>query len=130
MSISIEDRLAIQDLYARYNHAVDLGDPDGWAACFTSDASFHTEVTGTLRGREALAAFARTLNAQMTTRHWTNNLLLEATDGGARGKCYLILLRLPGGSPATIAMTGIYTDELTREDGEWLFSSRTAVFDS
>jgi len=31
------EKLAIQDLCARYCHTIDSQDADGWAHCFTSD---------------------------------------------------------------------------------------------
>jgi hypothetical protein len=40
MTIPITDRLEIEDLAARYNLAVDLGDPAGWVSCFLPDAEF------------------------------------------------------------------------------------------
>ena len=42
MPLSVEDRLAIQELIARYNHAIDGGDPDGWAATFAPDGTFES----------------------------------------------------------------------------------------
>lgn len=38
--LSVEDRKAIQDLYADYNFAIDAGDADSWLECFTSDGTF------------------------------------------------------------------------------------------
>ena len=40
MSISIEDRLAIHDLYSRWCVTIDDGDAEGWADTFTDDAVF------------------------------------------------------------------------------------------
>lgn len=37
MALPAADHLAIEQLYARYSHAVDRGDGDAWAACFTAD---------------------------------------------------------------------------------------------
>ena len=46
MGLSVEDQLAIQQLYARYNHAIDFGRADEWAACFTSDGVFNSSAAG------------------------------------------------------------------------------------
>lgn len=56
-TLSIEDQLAIQQLYARYNHAIDAGKGDAWAACFTAEGTFDS-ATGSFAGTEQLAAFA------------------------------------------------------------------------
>ena len=37
MILSLEDRLAILELAARYSHAFDYGDTDAWVATFTQD---------------------------------------------------------------------------------------------
>jgi SnoaL-like domain len=67
MRPSVEDRLAIQDLYARYCWALDTGDTDGYLALFTEDAEA-TEQTreGTLevrrgRSRASAGSLGRTL---------------------------------------------------------------------
>lgn len=39
MTIDIASRLEIEDLAARYNLAVDLGDPAGWVSCSCRTAS-------------------------------------------------------------------------------------------
>ena len=129
MGLPVEDILAIQQLYARYNHAVDFGDAEGWADCFTADAVFDAQPVGPLTGREALVDFARRYHQNISGRHWTNNLLLEETDSGARGTCYLILFRLGEGG-ATPMITGIYRDELTKEADSWRFKSRTMTSDA
>jgi hypothetical protein len=46
---SVQDRLAIHDLYARYSWALDTGDTDGYVALFTVDAEATEETRdGTL----------------------------------------------------------------------------------
>lgn len=129
MGLSMEDTLAIQALYARYNHAVDFGDAEAWADCFTSDAVFEAQPVGPLTGREALVDFAHWYRDTIKGRHWTNNLLLEAMPGGARGTCYLILFRL-GVDPVAPMLTGIYRDEMVEEADGWKFKSRTMTSDA
>jgi uncharacterized protein (TIGR02246 family) len=77
-ALATEDMLAIQQLYARYNHAIDSGEAAGWAACFTADGTFTSGASGSYAGTEQLAAFAQGFASRMKARHWTNNLLLEA----------------------------------------------------
>lgn len=43
-TLSIEDRLALQDLIAAYSWALDTGDADGLVACFTPDCEMREEV--------------------------------------------------------------------------------------
>ena len=105
-ALSTEDMVAIQQLYARYNHAIDFGKGDAWAACFTADGTFKSGA-GNFAGTEQLAGFANGFSQRIKARHWTNNLIIEPADGGAAGTCYLMLLRL-GESPEK--PTGILHD--------------------
>ncbi len=131
VALSTEDQLAIQQLYAKYNHAIDSGDGAGWVRCFSPDAVF-TSPAGTFRGSAELEGFAAWYSPLMKGRHWTNNLVLEGDDKMAEGSCYLILFRLTPGEtpPAGIYATGIYQDTLRKDGAGWAFTSRNATFDS
>lgn len=131
MSLSTEDQLAIQQLYARYNHAIDSGQGEAWAATFTPEGVF-SSASGTFAGTAQLAGFGSGFAKQLKARHWTNNLLVDADGGGAKGSCYLILLRLTPGErpPAGIMATAIYNDELVKVGGDWRFSKRTVTTDA
>lgn len=130
-TLTLEDQLAIQQLYARYNHAIDSGNGAGWAECFTADGSFNSGASGAFTGTEALTNFATGFASRLKARHWTNNLVLDAADGGAWGSCYLMLLRLGNAEhPTAILTTGIYRDTLVKEPAGWKFSSRTVTPDA
>ena len=130
MPLAPEDLLAIQELYARYNHAIDFGDVEAWVATFTPDGAFATNMSAPAAGAEQLRALGTVLAARLDSRHWTNNLIIEAAPGGARGICYLALLR-PGNStrPAALPATGIYRDELVKGADGWRFKSRNATLE-
>jgi 3-phenylpropionate/cinnamic acid dioxygenase small subunit len=40
MAGPFEDKFAIQELIARYNHAIDFGNYDAWVECFAEDGVF------------------------------------------------------------------------------------------
>jgi hypothetical protein len=124
MSLSVEDQLAIQQLYARYNHAIDFGDADGWAACFTPDGVFNGGPGGSQKGTEALKGFASGMAKQIKARHWNTNLIIDGSGDSASGKVYLMLMNLAEGK-ATPLITAVYHDELKRTGQGWLFTSRS-----
>lgn len=129
-TLSTEDILAIQQLYARYNHAIDAGKGDAWAACFTPDGTF-TSASGNFAGTEQLASFGTAFAKRLKARHWTNNLVIEPAASGATGSCYLMLLRLGDAErPTSILTTAIYRDTLAKSAGEWKFTTRTVVGDA
>jgi len=130
--LTVEDQLAIQQLYAKYNHAIDSGDGPGWAANFTPDGVF-VSGSGTFTGTEQIATFGASLASRLKIRHWTNNLVLDGDGSTATGSCYLVLYRLTPGEqpPAGILTTAIYSDELAKgPDGAWRFTKRTATTDA
>ena len=124
MPLSVEDRLAIQELIARYNHAIDGGDPDGWAATFAPDGTF--ESRGEVHaGTEQLATFARGFQQRLPgARHWNNNLVIDGDGDLATTTCYLQLWR-----EGQLASEGRYVDTLRKIDGQWRFASRKVVRD-
>jgi len=129
-TLDTADQLAIQQLYARYNHAIDSGNGAGWAGCFTANGTF-TSATGTATGTEELTQFAANFASRLKARHWTNNLVIDADGDGAKGSCYLMLLRLGNQeNPTSILTTAIYKDQLTRDGGSWKFTSREVVGDA
>ena len=52
-SLSAQDYIEIQQLYAKYAHALDLGDAEGWANTFTPGGVF-----GDSKGYDQRKAFA------------------------------------------------------------------------
>jgi len=54
MAVSSEDYVAVADHYGRYNWAVDEGDADGWAQCFTEDGAFLGAIPENPVGHEEL----------------------------------------------------------------------------
>jgi len=131
VTLSTEDQLDIQQLYARYNHAIDAGNGDAWGACFTPDGTF-TSGSGNFAGTEALAGFAKGFGERMKARHWTNNLVVESQGEDAKGTCYLLLFKLTPGEkpPAALLTSAIYNDVLTKAGGEWKFASRAVTPDA
>lgn len=129
MPLSVADRLDIQELLARYNHAIDSGDAAAWAATFAADGAF-TSGGQTRTGTQELRAFAADFAARMPgSRHWMNNAVAGGDGGQATMRCYLQLLKTGGGEPATLVGTARYEDTLRRVDGAWRSVSRTVVRD-
>jgi hypothetical protein len=59
--------------------------------------------------------------------HWNANLVIEATPAGAHGQCYLLFVRAPDGLPEPGLATH-YSDDLVKQDGQWLFRKRVIQF--
>jgi hypothetical protein len=137
-SLGAPEVSAIQQLNARYFYAIDgLLGPDSaamWAATFTDDGTFVLlnatgEVVLQATGTAELISIYAEFPDIATTRHWINNLLLEASATGATGGCYIIAMDIQS-SPASITRTGLYDDQLVKVNGQWRFQSRTLTLDA
>src|SRR5262245_64641384 len=71
--LTTDDLVEIQQLYAKYNWALDSGDSQGYAATFTPDGVFNNNV-----GHDAIVKFADTFHAGLGARvkHWNTNLMI------------------------------------------------------
>ena len=128
-TISSEDRLEIQELYARYCHSADLCDGEEWADCFIEDGVFAPslgpEAGQTYRGRKELAAFISAPHRiPLENRHWNTALTLDRAGDDISAVCYAFLLRVAGADAPEILGSVIYRDRLTKEGGAWKFKER------
>jgi hypothetical protein len=127
MSLSSQDYQEIQQLYARYNVAIDTGDAEAYAATFTPEGTFNT-----FTGHDALVNFVKTWRERLhgaDRRHWNTNLLISGDGKTATGSVYLMLLDVST-KPATIAAVATYTDSLVKTPSGWRFSKRMTHSDA
>jgi uncharacterized protein (TIGR02246 family) len=117
-----DDIVAIQQLLARLNTAVDSGNGEAYAAAFTEDGE---AVNGerTTKGRDALASLAAGVAASVPgLRHWVNNHAIDIN--GDRATATVYVTALIGGSKAKVVTTGRYAEELVRTPDGWRYSRR------
>jgi hypothetical protein len=115
------DYAEIHQLYASYNHALDVSDASAFAALFTPDGSL-----GNATGRDALMETVKRTQQQWkgNWRHLYSNLTIKPQPGGAAGSSFLFAYDVST-KPATITNTGIYVDALVKTSEGWRFKSRT-----
>ena len=123
MTLSLEDREAIRDLFARQNLAYDRREAEKTAAMFTQDGVL--ELSGDLRfeGREAIKSYMGRLLEVVGDdyRHWTNSMAIDGDGDEASVECYLVAFGMSDGS---LRLAGRYFDRLRKIDGEWKFAHR------
>jgi uncharacterized protein (TIGR02246 family) len=118
----IEDVVAIHQLYATYNHAIDAGDGEAYCACFTAEGALH-RPSGVLQGTDALTAFAKDVAARRI-RHLVSNVeVVDVASDTATARAYVTVVR-PDAGTFTIVTAGTYRDRLERVDGRWRFAER------
>jgi len=126
-TLTAQDNIDIQQLYARYNIAIDSGDAEGWAATFTPDGVFNTFV-----GHDALVGFIKMWREKLngaTRKHWNNNLQITGNSKEASATVYLMLVDFST-KPTSILMTGSYSDSLVKTKDGWRFTKRTTKSDA
>jgi hypothetical protein len=122
-SLTTQDYIDIQQLYARYNVAIDAGNAEAYADTFTTDGVFNT-----FNGREALLGFARGYKG-INSRHWNTNLVITPSPEGAKGSVYLFLLDVST-KPPSISTAIQYDDTLVKTSLGWRFKKRITKLDA
>jgi hypothetical protein len=125
-TLSTQDYVEIQQLYARYNDTVDKGKAEGWAKTFTADGVWKSG-TRTISGYDALLTFIKTTieGYAGAVRHWNSNLVITPSAEGATGTVFFMMVRVGGGStPPTTTSTGLYEDTLVKTPEGWRFKRR------
>src|SRR5271167_4092597 len=126
-TLTAQDNFEIQQLYARYNIAIDSGDAESWSATFTPDGVFNT-----FSGHDALVGFIKLWREKLngaTRKHWNNNLQITGNSKGASATVYLMLVDFST-KPASILSTGMYTDSLVKTKDGWRFTKRITKGDA
>jgi hypothetical protein len=132
----LEDERAILRLLYRYSHAIDLGDSDGWVACFTEDATYSGRGEGSdysspsTQGHAALLDFAKR-HAQpgdFGYQHVVIEPLIDIDGDTAKCVSFFVALAENDASAPVMRAFGRYEDEIVRDtDGQWRFRTRTTV---
>jgi uncharacterized protein (TIGR02246 family) len=130
--VSIEDRLAISDLFVRYACALDQGDVDTVVDCFTEDGSLLSPAVGEHAGHAAIRAFAerfarfRRNGSQL--RHVISNLMMQVNGEHGHATCYLTVFLSKDGKSRLLA-PGLYECDLRKVNGDWRFQRRIVRHD-
>jgi hypothetical protein len=122
--LSLEDRFAIQELFARYSQDLDMGTDtvtgkdDLITNVFAPNGIFH-DPSLCLIGSTELRKLVDHKSRAKTQQHWPHNIVITEGDGShAKTHSYVIVFSARGGSPAT------YRDTLVKIGGRWLFQDR------
>ena len=120
-SLTADDYIEIQQLYAQYNNAIDSGDAEGYAGTFVPDGVFNN-----FNGHDALVGFIHRWRDSMkggNMRHWNTNLAINGTPEGASGSVYLLLVDVSV-RPPVITTAAKYEDQLVKTPQGWRFKKR------
>jgi hypothetical protein len=123
--LTTQDYIDIEQLYATYNHAIDSGDGEAWAATFTPDGTFNK-----FTGHDQLVGFIQAWKEKMNggaRRHWNTNLRIAPSKDGASASVFLMLVDV---NTRGIVATGMYDDTLVKTANGWRFRTRQTKMDT
>ena len=136
-ALTPQDYLDIQQLVARYAHAMDTGADNGnaYADLFAADGEFVGPAGPPTRGHDALAGLGRTgfvdgHKPALGVSHFIMNHVIEPAAGGATGKAYVVLVNIgeggkPGGEWSNTG--GHYEDAYVKTAQGWKFKRREYI---
>jgi uncharacterized protein (TIGR02246 family) len=139
--MSIEDRLAIHEIIARYSHTYDAQDAEGFAELFVEDGVFEIFVSGKsgptvrLQSRTEIREWAsRRLKARsgrFSSRHHQSGILFdELTSDSARTRTVVLVTHqgVADVAPRPV-VSGVYHDRWRRTPTGWRLAHRSAHVD-
>ena len=133
MTISIEDKIEIGELIARFAHCSDFGNWEELAKLYTPEVE--TEMEGIplrFRGIEEQIEHAK-ISEQQTqgkNRHFNMNLFVTEEDGQVFAN-YMFMNVNAGQTPmtGTIVVSGRMRDTVVKTEGGWKIARRFVRFD-
>ena len=122
------DIAEIERLYARYNQGLDFQDEELYLSAWADDAVFTTGGGEVWEGREGLRArFRQRPGAEgRTITHNNTSILVKATEDGAKGRGYWIVIDTSQ-NPPTIMGHGHYFDTFVKTADGWKIKTRGSM---
>ena len=119
----IEDRLAIRERIEAYSDAVFRRDADAWIANWCENAVWSLPGLS-VEGKPAIkSAWVEAMRAFKFAAFFATPGSIVVSGDAARARVYTTEV-LTDASGAVRRIIGSYDDELTRENGAWLFRTR------
>ena len=140
--MSLEDKLAIQEVIAQYSYTYDAQDAEGFAALFTEDAVWELFAAGAihptirLESRAAIHGWAmqrlHERRRRFISRHYQSSTMFETlTAESARTRTMLLVTHqdVTEASPRLTA-SGVYHDEWRKTPEGWRLVHRRLHHDT
>jgi hypothetical protein len=134
MTVPVEDRLLIHELYARYSWALDTRDTEAYVRLFLPDAVVIENAAAgrvSVQGHDAIRTFVRRFHddpAFPGRQHRTSQILISPDPDGREDhrlvRSYVTTTQSHPGSPPTLYWCGWCEDIVAKVDGEWFLAQR------
>lgn len=139
--MSIDDRLAIHEVIARYSHTYDSLDADGFAGLFTEDGVLEIFVPGSagpavrLQSRAEILEWAtrrlRARSGRFSSRHHQSGTLFDELTADSALTRTMVLVTHQGATETAPrpVLSGVYHDRWRKDAGRWRLARRAAHVD-
>ncbi len=120
---SLQNRVLIRELIANYSDAVFRRDVEAYLQCWAPDG-VRIGQGEEVRGKDALRSHWNAIWTVLDRMaFFTESVVIDVTDDRAKARCYCreILFLKAGGMRKVV---GIYSDDLFRRNGAWVFARR------
>jgi hypothetical protein len=125
-TLTLEDRLMLQELFAKFTFSMDSGDKEGFLDCFTKDGTMFTRT-----GHEAIGGYLDEFkhdSAFPGSQHLATNFYMEGNSERARVRCYITrMYKLPGAGNLQPLWLGWDDDICVKVDGQWKFEKMSTT---
>lgn len=127
--LSVEERLDIQELFAKYAWGIDMGDIDAVVACFAEDGYLDHLWQGKLQGHDKLRRAFEELwydrpSCWIGRQHLANHFLITREGEGARVKAFFSILQYNVDYRTNFVFgIGNRDNFCVKRDGNWLFQN-------
>jgi ketosteroid isomerase-like protein len=140
--MSLEDKLAIQEVISQYSYTYDAQDAEGFAALFTEDAVWELFAAGAtqpairLESRPAIQAWAmRRLHersGRFISRHYQSSTVFETLTAGSARTRTMVLVTHQDVTEAVPRLTasGVYHDQWRKTTEGWRLVHRRLHHDT
>ena len=119
MKLKSRDYIEIEQLYAAYTFALDLGDGAGRKATFTKDGVFRSALQDHAPQTVDSIAERTTRTGNVGARHLMMNLEITPTREGADGRCFTVVLNGNQTAGSLNGNKGFYFDKLVKTKAGW-----------
>lgn len=129
MELTIEDRIEIQDLLARYCFCIDDLNWTGFSDVFHPRATLDFTAIGGIKGTtQELVDFLKAFSKSVSSwQHTTSTNILKCSEGyvESRTAAQVMTVTKPSESTENVAFFGLwYNDKIVKEQGAWLIKER------
>ena len=123
----MSDKFEIAEILNRYAVLLDLGQVNQCTDLFSETAELELRI-GKAKGKQEIKdLLTKILKFTSGKRHVISNTCIDLNGLHANATCYLTVIDATNSTQ--IIMTGIYKDELVKEQGSWKLQNRKLIVD-